>query len=66
MRPRTCSRTCSSRERYDLSAVGRMKFNRRVGRKEVTGTGVLRRQVLLDPQDDEGKRLMYGSTANRR
>ena len=28
-------------ERYDLSAVGRMKFNRRVGRKEVTGAGVL-------------------------
>ena len=22
-------------ERYDLSAVGRMKFNRRVGRKEI-------------------------------
>ena len=28
-------------ERYDLSAVGRMKFNRRVGRKEITGSGVL-------------------------
>ena len=28
-------------ERYDLSAVGRMKFNRRVGRKEITGAGVL-------------------------
>lgn len=28
-------------ERYDLSAVGRMKFNRRVGREEVTGPGVL-------------------------
>ena len=25
-------------ERYDLSAVGRMKFNRRVGRTELTGT----------------------------
>ena len=25
-------------ERYDLSAVGRMKFNRRVGRKEITGS----------------------------
>ena len=23
-------------ERYDFSAVGRMKFNRRVGRKEIT------------------------------
>jgi DNA-directed RNA polymerase subunit beta len=30
-------------ERYDLSGVGRMKFNRRVGRKEVTGTGAVRR-----------------------
>jgi DNA-directed RNA polymerase subunit beta len=28
-------------ERYDLSAVGRMKFNRRVGRDEVTGPGIL-------------------------
>ena len=24
-------------ERYDLSAVGRMKFNRRIGRDELTG-----------------------------
>ncbi len=28
-------------ERYDLSAVGRMKFNRRLGRQEITGQGVL-------------------------
>ncbi|MEO7148754.1 MAG: DNA-directed RNA polymerase subunit beta, partial [Rhodanobacteraceae bacterium] len=28
-------------ERYDLSAVGRMKFNRRVGRSAITGPGVL-------------------------
>ncbi len=28
-------------ERYDLSAVGRMKFNRRVGRTEITGSGIL-------------------------
>ncbi len=28
-------------ERYDLSAVGRMKFNRRLGRDEVTGESVL-------------------------
>src|SRR5690606_1941232 len=28
-------------ERYDISAVGRMKFNRRVGRDEITGPGVL-------------------------
>jgi DNA-directed RNA polymerase subunit beta len=30
-----------SDDRYDLSAVGRMKFNRRIGRKEVTGSGIL-------------------------
>jgi DNA-directed RNA polymerase subunit beta len=30
-----------SSDRYDLSDVGRMKFNRRVGRKEITGPGVL-------------------------
>ena len=30
-----------SEERYDLSPVGRMKFNRRVGRTELTGTGTL-------------------------
>ncbi|NVJ51477.1 MAG: DNA-directed RNA polymerase subunit beta [Gammaproteobacteria bacterium] len=28
-------------DRYDLSAVGRMKFNRRVNRDELTGPGVL-------------------------
>jgi DNA-directed RNA polymerase subunit beta len=35
-------------ERYDLSAVGRMKFNRRVGRQEVEGSGVLDRQDILE------------------
>ncbi|MCK9530109.1 MAG: DNA-directed RNA polymerase subunit beta [Gammaproteobacteria bacterium] len=35
-------------ERYDLSAVGRMKFNRRVGRKEVTGPGVLTNEDITD------------------
>jgi len=30
-----------SPERYDLSAVGRMKFNRRLGRADPTGPGVL-------------------------
>jgi len=35
-------------ERYDLSAVGRMKFNRRVGRKEILGSGVLCREDILD------------------
>jgi DNA-directed RNA polymerase subunit beta len=35
-------------ERYDLSAVGRMKFNRRVGRGDVEGPGVLDREDILD------------------
>jgi len=35
-------------ERYDLSAVGRMKFNRRVGRKEVVGEGTLSNDDILD------------------
>src|SRR3954465_14988555 len=35
-------------ERYDLSAVGRMKFNRRVGRKEITGIGILSKDDILD------------------
>jgi len=37
-----------SEDRYDLSAVGRMKFNRRVGRKEVEGSGVLEREDILE------------------
>src|SRR6202166_3596946 len=35
-------------ERYDLSAVGRMKFNRRVGRKEITGSQILSKDDILD------------------
>ena len=34
-------------ERYDLSAVGRMKFNRRLGREESTGSGVLNQADIL-------------------
>ncbi|MEQ9462775.1 MAG: DNA-directed RNA polymerase subunit beta [Haliea sp.] len=37
-----------SADRYDLSAVGRMKFNRRLGREEVTGSGVLDREDIVD------------------
>ena len=35
-------------ERYDLSAVGRMKFNRRVGRDNSEGIGVLDTDDILD------------------
>jgi DNA-directed RNA polymerase subunit beta len=34
-------------ERYDLSAVGRMKFNRRVGRSESEGPGVLSKDDII-------------------
>lgn len=37
-----------SEDRYDLSAVGRMKFNRRVGRKEVEGSAVLTKEDIID------------------
>src|SRR5690554_4663118 len=35
-------------ERYDLSDVGRMKFNRRLGREEVKGEGTLSREDIVD------------------
>jgi len=35
-------------DRYDLSAVGRMKFNRRVGRESVEGSGVLDSEDIID------------------
>ena len=48
-------------ERYDLSAVGRMKFNRRVGRPESEGEEILTRddiiavlQVLMDIRNGRG------------
>jgi DNA-directed RNA polymerase subunit beta len=36
-----------SEDRYDLSAVGRMKFNRRIGRDELTGTGTLSTEDIV-------------------
>ena len=35
-------------ERYDLSAVGRMKFNRRLGRQEILGSGTLTKEDIID------------------
>ena len=35
-------------ERYDLSAVGRMKFNRRLGRDRITGPGILTNQDIIE------------------
>ena len=37
-----------SAERYDLSSVGRMKFNRRLGRDEVLGEGTLSNEDIVD------------------
>jgi DNA-directed RNA polymerase subunit beta len=37
-----------SSERYDLTAVGRMKFNRRLGREEEVGEGTLSKNDIID------------------
>ena len=60
-------------DRYDLSSVGRMKFNRRMGRSEVSGDGVLNKQdiidvikVLLDIRDGRGEVDDIDHLGNRR
>lgn len=35
-------------DRYDLSAVGRMKFNKRLGREEIIGSGALDKEDIVD------------------
>lgn len=40
-------------ERYDLSAVGRMKFNRRVHREEIVGPGILYDAAHFSKRTDE-------------
>ncbi len=35
-------------DRYDLSAVGRMKFNRRLGRGDTDGEGILSKDDIID------------------
>ncbi|HEY9135326.1 MAG TPA: DNA-directed RNA polymerase subunit beta, partial [Pseudomonadales bacterium] len=37
-----------SSDRYDLSDVGRMKFNRRIGRDEITGSGTLSNEDIVE------------------
>ena len=45
-------------ERYDLSGVGRMKFNRRIGREAVTGASVLYdAKYFAERKDEESVRL---------
>ncbi|HEX2668912.1 MAG TPA: DNA-directed RNA polymerase subunit beta [Gammaproteobacteria bacterium] len=46
-------------ERYDLSAVGRMKFNRRVGREEILGPGVLYDSMYFKNRQDEMSKRLY-------
>lgn len=60
-------------ERYDLSPVGRMKFNRRVGRQESTGLGTLSKEdivdalkVLIDIRDGRGEIDDIDHLGNRR
>ena len=54
-------------ERYDLSAVGRMKFNRRVHRDVITGTGILYDYAHFVKRSDEfSKKLVeqYGESSD--
>ena len=53
-------------ERYDLSAVGRMKFNRRVGRDEVKGAGMLYDKLHFGRRsDDFAKALIEAQRRDR-
>jgi DNA-directed RNA polymerase subunit beta len=56
-----------SEERYDLSAVGRMKFNRRLGREEPEGPGILYDGIYFGRRsDDHSKELhaRYGDSSD--
>ncbi len=62
-----------SADRYDLSPVGRMKFNRRLGREETTGEGTLSKEdildvmrVLIDIRNDNGMVDDIDHLGNRR
>jgi DNA-directed RNA polymerase subunit beta len=62
-----------SEERYDLSAVGRMKFNRRVGREELTGHATLSNddivaviKILVDLRNGRGEIDDIDHLGNRR
>jgi DNA-directed RNA polymerase subunit beta len=54
-------------ERYDLSAVGRMKFNRRLGRDAAEGAGILYDAKYFSQRDDETSRTLverFGKTSD--
>lgn len=54
-------------DRYDLSTVGRMKFNRRVGRRDENGEAILYdKKYFSERPDDASKRLrsVHGSSSD--
>lgn len=60
-------------DRYDLSVVGRMKFNRRLGREDVTGPGILSKEditsvlkTLISIRDGKGDIDDIDHLGNRR
>jgi DNA-directed RNA polymerase subunit beta len=62
-----------SEDRYDISAVGRMKFNRRVGREELTGASTLSNEdivavirILVDLRNGRGEIDDIDHLGNRR
>tara|TARA_R110000868_G_C10971070_1_gene769937 strand:- start:11153 stop:15253 length:4101 start_codon:yes stop_codon:yes gene_type:complete len=62
-----------SPDRYDLSAVGRMKFNRRLGRDDITGDAILSKEdiiavvhELIDIRDGRGEVDDIDHLGNRR
>jgi DNA-directed RNA polymerase subunit beta len=62
-----------SEDRYDLSAVGRMKFNRRVSREELEGPGTLSKEdivavikILVDLRNGRGEIDDIDHLGNRR
>jgi DNA-directed RNA polymerase subunit beta len=62
-----------SADRYDLSAVGRMKFNRRLGRESDEGPGILSKEdivdvmkILLDLRNGKGEVDDIDHLGNRR
>ncbi|MCF6264797.1 MAG: DNA-directed RNA polymerase subunit beta, partial [Xanthomonadales bacterium] len=62
-----------SEDRYDLSVVGRMKFNRRVGRDEIVGSSVLDKddilavlKILIDIRNGKGSVDDIDHLGNRR
>jgi len=53
-------------DRYDLSAVGRMKFNRRVGRDEILGPGVLYDGKYFEGRGEALSKRLFGELGAER